>query len=138
MSVLRYEYPSDNRKCPKNAMFCFFWALQWRNCIIFDILWTAGHINWLTPQSDHKDRFTMGAVRYVYVSEKRKCIFCFYLALYDISKVSILRQLFIIIYQFIIIHMQIGKNQRKISFHIGGTNFCNNLHLAISLCIIQF
>ena len=68
----------------------------------------------------------------------KKCILCFYLALYDISKVSILRQLFIIMYQFIIIHMQIGKNQRKISFHIGGTNFCNNLHLAISLCIIQF
>ena len=34
--------------------------------------------------------------------------------------------------------MQIKKNQGKINFHIVGANFRSNLHLAVSLRVIQF
>ena len=34
--------------------------------------------------------------------------------------------------------MQIEINQGKINFHIVGANFRKNLHLAVSLHIIQF
>ena len=34
--------------------------------------------------------------------------------------------------------MKIEKNQEKINFRIAGTNFRRNLHIAVSLCIIQF
>ena len=33
--------------------------------------------------------------------------------------------------------MQIENNQEKINFHTVGTNYLKNLHLEISLCIIQ-
>ena len=46
---------------------------------------------------------------------------------------------FIIFFQtsFTIIYMQIKRNQRRIDFNILGADFCKNLHLAVSLRIIQ-
>ena len=39
---------------------------------------------------------------------------------------------------FVIRHMQMEKNQRKINFHIVGTYFRKNVNLATTLRIIQF
>ena len=37
VGVLEYAYPCDNWKCPKSIFFFIFWALLWRNCMVFHI-----------------------------------------------------------------------------------------------------
>ena len=58
------------------------WAQKLQNCpksIFHEVLVIE---SWLTPQNDRKTWFTMGALRYVYPSENRKCpkktFFCFW------------------------------------------------------------
>ena len=58
--------------------------------------------SWLTPQNDWKTWFTIGILKYVYLSGSRKCpkksFFCFYFVLYDeMSKVLISWELYIIL-----------------------------------------
>ena len=45
----QYVYPSNNLKCPKNTILCFFLALRWQNCMIFDVSWTTGCIKLVDP-----------------------------------------------------------------------------------------
>ena len=99
---LRYVYPLDNRKFPKNIIFCF-WGLFNDKIAWFSVSRELPVVkNWLIPQNDNKNGFTMNVLRYLYASDNRKCpknefFYFFSRSLNDeISKVSISREPYII------------------------------------------
>ena len=72
MDDLRYVYPSDNRKFPKNTIYCFLRPyndkIAWFSIFLVPLV----VYSWLNPQNKRKNGFAMDVLWYLHHSDNRK------------------------------------------------------------------
>ena len=72
MGFLRYVYPFDNRKCPKDTILYLLGPYNDETAWFFISHETLVLQSKLTSQNNCKNRFTMGALRYACLSDNWK------------------------------------------------------------------
>ena len=90
--------PLRQPEVPKNTFFCIFGAFQWLNFMIFHISWNAGRKKLVDSSEWTQEWIYYGYSKVCYSSGNRKCpktpFFVFWTLYYEISKVSILWELY--------------------------------------------